>query len=116
MNNNGSISLNEAELNELMLSIIDSSNKIKAIFNKTDAQFDRLKSYYSCTSASTLFNKYDEFNENYKIIVDNILSYNEDLRALKKKYCSSLDDLTEKIDMDTLALLADGPKIYKEKR
>lgn len=116
MDNNGSITLNEVEVNELMLSIIESSNKIKTIFNKADAQFDRLKSYYSCSSASALINKYEDFSDNFKTIVDNILSYNEDLRTLKKKYVSALDDLTEKLDKDALALLAGGPKIYEEKR
>lgn len=115
-NNEGIISLNEKELNTLMLSVIDSSNKIKSIFNKIDGQFDMLKSVYSCTSATALFKKYEDFNDNFKVIVENILSYNEDLRSLKKKYISTLDDLTEKIDKDTLALLAGGPEIYKERR
>lgn len=116
MDNNSSISLNEIELNELMISIIESSNNIKTIFNKIDDQFDRLKSCYLCTSSSTLLSKYKDFNDNFHIVINNILSYNDDLRALKKKYVSTLDDLTKKLDRDALVLLSDGPKKYEEKR
>lgn len=104
-----------AELDKHMLDIIECSNKIKAIFNKIDDQMEILKTHYSCSGASTLYRQYEEFNENYPIIVENLLSYNTDLMTLKKSYASSFSELSNKIKSDAAMLTADIDK-YKEKR
>ncbi len=116
MFNNDTIAVNTAEIDKYMLSIIDASNKIKSIFNKIDDEVQRLQTHYSCLSASTLYKQYEEFNENYGIIVDNIKSYNADLMALKKKYSSVFTNLTENITMEANRIIADVSKEYKEER
>ncbi len=117
MNNNDAVvALNEAEIDKQMLDIIDCSNKIKTIFNKIDDLVEKLKTDYACESASTLYKKYEEFNDNYSIIVNNILSYNADLMSLKKKYTSTLDDLTQQIKSETVRLEASNTGGYKEER
>lgn len=114
--NSNVVALNEAVLDKYMLDVMDCSNKVKAIFNKMDDLVDKLKSSYVCESATTLFKQYEDLNDNYSIIVNNILSYNTDLMSLKKKYFSNIDDLTRDIKLATENLLASGPKKYEEKR
>lgn len=104
-----------AELDKQMLNIIDCSNKIKAIFSKIDDQVSIMKTHYSCSAANMFFQKYEEINENYSIIVENLLSYNADLMTLKKSYASTYSDLTQKLQSSTAKLTA-GIDEYKEKR
>lgn len=112
---NNTISLVESEVNKYMLDIIDCSNKIKAILSKIDNQMQILRTHYSCSAADSLFRQYEEFNENYEIVVNNLLSYNTDLMSLKKSYASISSDLTQKLMSDAAKLSATVDK-YKEKR
>lgn len=105
----------EEDINKHMLNIIDCSNKVKSILSKIDDQMFLLKKYYSCSAADLLFKQYEEFNENYEIIVDNLLSYNTDLMSLKKSYASTFDDLTQELKSATAVLNAAVDK-YEEKR
>ena len=114
--NNDIIAINEAEINKIMLEIIDCSNKVKSIFNSIDDQVEKLKANYSCSSATTLYKQYENFNDNYPIIVNNILSYNEDLTALKKKYITNFGDLSEKIRAKASKIEASNDGGYKERR
>lgn len=116
MSNNASVALNEAELDKRMLEVIDCGNKVKAIFNKVDDAVEKLKTTYQCAGATALYNRYDEFNDYYSVIVDNIMSYNSDLMSLKKKYATSLGDLSDKIRADALKLESNSVKAYVEKR
>ena len=77
------------EVDKIMLDIIECSNKVRTIFNKIDDVFERVNSIYKCTSATTLYNRYNQLNDNYSIIINSILSYNTDLLNLKKKYRNS---------------------------
>lgn len=104
-----------AELDKQMLKIIDCCNEIKAIFNKLDDQMSILKTHYSCSAADILFKQYEEYNENFSIIVEDLLSYNADLMALKKSYALNMDDLTQKLKSKAAMLSAEVDK-YKEKR
>ena len=115
-NNNDVFALNEAVIDNYMLDIIECSNKVKAIFNKIDDLVEKLKTNYVCESATTLFKQYDDFNDNYSIVVNNILSYNTDLMSLKKKYVSALNDLTQKMKSEAVRLQADKTDGYKEER
>lgn len=106
-----------SELDKHLLAIVDSTNNIKAIFNKIDDQMTNLKNFYSCSSATALFNKYEDFNEDYTVIIDNLMSYYTDLMTLKKSYASTFGDLTQNLKSSAAKLTAeiDGYK-YKEKR
>lgn len=114
--NNDVIAINSVELDKQMLNIIDCSNKIRAIFNKIDDQIALLKSDYDSPSAAVLYRQYEEFNENYAIIVENILSYNSDLMSLKKKYASTLGDLAQRMATEAAKITASGANKYTEKR
>lgn len=116
MGNNTIVALNEVELDKKMLEVIDCSNKVKAIFNKVDDAMEKLKTSYQCAGATALYNQYEEFNDYYTVIVDNILSYNSDLMSLKKKYKTGLGDLSEKIMADAHAVEANSIDAYKEMR
>lgn len=108
------IAINVNEVNKLMLEIIDCANNTKVIFNKiTDLVFET-KSYYDCSSGNILRNKYAQFSNNYNVIINNIMSYNRDLLALKKKYALNMEDLSEEIQKATSRI--DGPQEYKERR
>lgn len=112
---NGTIFIVESEINKHMMDIIDCSNKVKSILSKIDDQMNILKSHYSCSAADALFRQYEEFNENYEIVVNNLLSYNTDLMFLKKSYASISSDLTQKLQSKAASLTA-GIDKYKEKR
>ena len=112
---NGKIYVVESEINKHMMNIMDSSSKIKAILSKIDDQMANLKSYYSCAAANKLYSQYEQFNDNYAIIVDNILSYNKDLMSLKKSCQATVSELTQKLQIGT-ARLTDGVKFSKEER
>lgn len=117
MSNNGKVyALNEAVIDRYMLDVIECSNKIKTIFNNIDDLVEKLKSNYACESADTLYKQYAEFNNNYSVIVKNILSYNTDLMSLKRKYNSAMDDLTSKVKSDAISLDASKSGVYKEER
>ena len=112
---NGTIFIVESEINKHMMDIIDCSNKVKSILNKIDDQMTMLKKHYSCSAADALFRQYEEYIENYEIVVNNLLSYNTDLMSLKKSYASTFSDLTQKLKSDAAKLTA-GIDKYKEKR
>ena len=112
---NGTIFIVEEEINKHMLNIVDCSNKVKAILSKIDDQMAMLRNHYSCSAADTLYKQYEEFNENYAIVVANLLSYNSDLMTLKKSYSSLSSDLTQKLQSEAAKLVAEIDK-YKEKR
>lgn len=104
-----------AELDKQMLNIIDCCNDIKAIFNKMDDQIAVLKTHYSCSAADILYKQYEDYNENFAIIVEDLLSYNADLMALKKSYALNVDVLTQEL-RSKAAMLSAGIDKYKEKR
>ena len=112
---NGSIFIVEEEINKHMINIIDCSNKVKSILSKIDDQMSILKNHYSCSAASSLYRRYEEFNENYEIIVQSLLSYNTDLMTLKKSYTSTVSNLTQNLQSKAAQLVA-GIEKYKEKR
>ena len=104
-----------SELDKHMLNIIDCCNEIKTIFNKLDDQIAVLKTHYSCSAANVLYKQYENYNENYALIVEDLLSYNADLMALKKSYALNSDNLTQNLKSKS-ALLSAGIDKYKEKR
>ena len=116
MNDNSkTIAIVESEIDKKMLDVIDCSNKVKSIFNKIDDAIEKLKSEYQCAAASTLYNQYEQFNDSYSVIVNNILSYNSDLMALKRRYATSIDDLSSEINVAAARMEA-GAHAYKEER
>lgn len=114
MANKEPIAINVAEINKLMLEIIDCSNNIKVIFNRINDLVLETKSYYDSSSANLLRSKYSLFNDNYSTIIKNIMSYSKDLSSLKKKYALNMDNLSNQIRVDKSKL--DGPQTYKEGR
>lgn len=114
MRNQENVAINVNEINKLMLEIIDCSNNVKVIFNKITDLVSETKSYYNCSSADLLRNKYSQFSDNYNIIIKNIMSYNKDLSNLKKKYAINMEDLSYQIKRDASNLNA--PQEYKEGR
>jgi len=116
MNDNlNTISITISQVDKKMLEVIDCSNKIKAILNKADDAIEKLKTSYQCAGASALYSQYELFNDGHSVIVDNILSYNLDLMSLKKKYASSVDDLSKNISAAAVRLESSAT-VYKEER
>ncbi len=113
--NNNILAINIPEINKLMIEIADISSNINVIFNKINELVDETKSYYTCSAGSIMRNKYAMFNDNFRIIVNNIMTYNRDLAALKKKYEQGMDNLSIQIKKDISALDTNGVE-YKERR
>lgn len=105
--NNNIIGINVTELNKLMLEIADISSNINIIFNKINELVEETKSYYVCSTASVMRNKYAMFNDNFRIIINNIMTYNKDLVMLKKKYDQGMDNLSQDIRKNT-AIIKSG--------
>ena len=116
MNDNQTIAIIETEVDKYMLEVIDCSNKVKSIFNKVDDEIEKLKASYQCAGANALYSQYEQFNDYYSVIVNNILSYNSDLTSLKKKYSSQMGDISLQLKQATVSLEASGPKNYVEER
>lgn len=114
MSRKQNIAINVNEINKLMLDVIDCANNVKIIFNKINDLVSETKSYYDCTSANTLRNKYSQFNNNYNRIINSIKSYNTDFSNLKRKYAINMEDLSYEIRKDASRL--DRPEEYKERR
>lgn len=102
--NNNVIGINVDEINKLMLEISDISSNINIIFNKINELVEETKSYYVCSTASVMRNKYAMFNDNFRIIVNNIMTYNKDLVRLKRKYDQGMDNLSREIHKKTIAI------------
>lgn len=102
--NNNIIGINVTELNKLMLEIADISSNINIIFNKINELVEETKRYYVCSTASVMRNKYAMFNDNFRIIVNNIMTYNKDLVRLKRKYDQGMDNLSQEIHKKTIAI------------
>lgn len=102
--NNNVIGINVDEINKLMLEISDISSNINIIFNKINELVEETKSYYVCSTASVMRNKYAMFNDNFRIIVNNIMTYNKDLVRLKRKYDQGMDNLSQEIHKKTIAI------------
>lgn len=108
------VALNVREINKLMLDISDYVSKIKIIFNKINDMVLETRSYYNCLSANILRAKYELFAANYNTIINNIMSYNNELTLLKKKYAVNIDNLSQKIKNDASRM--NTPTSYKEGR
>ena len=114
---NNMAAINESEINKLIVEIIDYSSKIKTILNRVNDLVSETKSYYNCSSGSLLRSKYALFNDNYRIIVKNISSYSKDLNSLKRKFSSSLEDLSVQVKRDANNQASEvSSVIYKEGR
>ena len=96
--------LDETSINKLILEIGDYSEKIKLTFNKINDLMDDAKISYKCSSATKVFNRYSEFNDNYNIIVKNILSYQTDLINLKRKFKSNVSEISQNIRKDSTSV------------
>ena len=113
--NNNVIAINVEEIDKLMLEITDISSNINIIFNKINELVDETKSYYVCSTASVMRNKYAMFNDNFRIIVNNIMTYNKDFAILKRKYTQGMNNLSVKIIKDA-STIDDSVVEYKERR
>ena len=113
MANSKIIAINEQGVNAIMMDVLNCCNDIKVIFNRIDDLMNDAKVYYKCQSSSTLFSKYALFNNNYIIIIKSIMSYNQDLTNLKRKYAVNMEDLSNEIRRDISKM--DRPLDYKER-
>ena len=93
--------LDETSINKLILEIGDYSEKIKLTLNRINDLMNDAKTSYKCASASKVFSRYSQFNDNYNIIVKNILSYQTDLINLKRKFKSGVSEISQNIRRDS---------------
>ena len=113
LNNNYAINVNE--INKLMIEISDCADDIKITLRQIQNLIDETDGYYACSSAVLLRRKHSDFSDGYKLIVDNIRSYNTDLANLKRKYLANISDLSQQIKTDAAKLTA-NKVYYKEER
>lgn len=96
--NNNVIAVNEAELNHLMTDIMDYSSRVRQIFDRIDDLVNESKTYYDSDSATILRNKFNLLKQDFKITVNNLMSYNSDLARLKNKYVNSMSTISGNIN------------------
>ena len=107
------VAINEDGINKIILEISDCADEVGRIFNKINDLVSETKDYYDCACASNLRKKYSLFNDNYKIILNNIRSYKTDLSNLKKKYKLGIADLSQQILKDAASIDASS-YMYRE--
>lgn len=91
------VGFNEAEIDHLMIDILDYTSRIKLIFNKIDDLVNETRNYYGCESANIMRNHFELIKYDFNIIINNLLSYNSDLYNLKNKYKNGMDILSSEI-------------------
>lgn len=77
--------IREEDLRSLCLEILDYTDRISEIFDKLDANMDKLPEYYQGDSCTSIQSYYKDLSSNYLTIKDNLISYSDDLICLIQK-------------------------------
>lgn len=96
MINNVASAINEIDLDNQVISIMDSADELSNIFNKIDEKVLELNHCLKTDTLQNILNEYSMIKENYKIIHDNILTYSEDLIQVKNNMKDGIKDITIK--------------------
>lgn len=96
--------INEEDLDNFILSIMDTADEILNIFEKIDNEIFRLSEYLKSEALKNILNEYNEIKSNYAIIRDNILTYSDDLIDVKNNMKNGIKDITLKINIFTKEL------------
>ena len=91
--NCSSSGLNFSKLDFVGQNVIEYAEKINNILNDITEINDKLFNALSYDDVSKIKSKYDSIKVNYSVIVNNILSYNDDFAKIKKKVNISQEDL-----------------------
>lgn len=85
--------INETGINILIMDIKDSLEKInKHYYNIVDL-VEKSSTYFDCSCNSNYKNYFNKLKNNYNTLKENILSYTDDLVAVKTKYSNAIEDI-----------------------
>lgn len=94
--NTDSRGISYANIDKLMMDIIDYAERSNKILNNIQLLVNDTANYFVCDSGKLYRKKFNEYFNEASTVNKNILSYNEDLMTVKKRY-NSLD--SEAADM-----------------
>lgn len=97
-NRDVSSAIRESDLDNLIISIMDTADDLSIIFDKINKEVFELQEYFKCDAMDSILNEYDEIKSNYSIIHDNILTYSDDLIDVKNKIKSGLEKMTNTVN------------------
>ena len=92
---NSTIGINFEKLDTVGRDIIEYAEKINRVLNDISEVNEKILKVLSYDDISKLKEKYELIKLNYSVIVDNILSYNNDFSNIKKKIVFAEDELKE---------------------
>lgn len=78
--------INEGNIDIVIRKLQDDLDKLLSKFNQLDIIVDSTSSFFESTYADTFRTNYKVYRDNYQIIKNNILSYIDDLVAVKANY------------------------------
>ena len=94
------VAINENEINRLILDINDFAIKVKKIFDEMEQIVDGTRSYYDCNCATRYRNSFNVFKSNFPIMVNNLLTYKNDMQDLKFKFSKQEGVLSDMVSYE----------------
>lgn len=98
---NDTISINEENLNKLILDIYDYNEKINNILNQIIDLIAGSKDYFKCSVETELLNKLSYLEDNKNNLIYNITNYANDLMKVKMNFKEISASLTIEVNKHT---------------
>jgi hypothetical protein len=93
---------NDVKIDNCILELSNYLERLKVVFTRLDDTMDSTSSIYKSEDADELRRKYSLFRDNYSMIVANVQSYIDELRAVKTNYNVFSDELSNKVAKDAV--------------
>lgn len=97
MNSSQVVAVNEELIDSTILEFTNYIEKIRMIFTRLDDEIAATSTFYKAESGDKLRSEYALFSENYKIVLANLSSYVDDLKAVKVNHVAVAEELSKEV-------------------
>lgn len=96
-----SSAIRETDLDNLIISIMDTADNLSTVFDEISEKVSDLEEYFKCDAIQSILNEYNEIKSNYNIIHDNIITYSDDLIDVKNNMKSGMKEIAHIVNIYT---------------
>lgn len=87
--------INDATMKTTILKCYSTSEELRKRFDEVENIMYNLKDFYSCSGATELFQKFDDFKLNFATVANNIDVYGDDLTKVRNNFHKMIDEAAE---------------------
>lgn len=94
MGKSDNTAINEAKIDNCVIELTNYVEKLKKVFINLDEAINSTSNYYQTEEGIKLRNKFSIFKDNFDITVNNMISYIDELKAVKREFNMLNDQLS----------------------